>query len=272
MSDSRFEPRAYWENRLRAHPNIHGVGYLNLGQAYNTWLYRVRAAVFDAVVNSTSVRIPTASILDAGSGTGFYLDRWLGLGATDVRGLDLTTVSTSLLRARFPQLPIHTVDLGSEMALEELGLAPATVDLVSCMDVLFHIVDDQRYKQALANISTLLRTGGYLILSDNFLHGPEVRLEHHVSRSLVTVTAMLEGAGFEIIRRRPMLYLMNAPVDSNSRRLARWEGMIRRLTAREPLGWLTGALMYPLERILVATCNESPSTEILLCRRVGHPS
>jgi 2-polyprenyl-3-methyl-5-hydroxy-6-metoxy-1,4-benzoquinol methylase len=268
MSQGEFQPREYWESRLRANPNIHGVGYISLGEAYNSWMYKVRARVFDSAVKQLGLDLTRARVLDAGSGTGFYLDRWLRLGARDVQGADLTETATGLLRSRFPQLVVHTVDMGSTDALDALGVRPGSFDAVSCMDVLFHIVDDARYETALRNVATLLRPGGFFVLSDNCVHGAEIRLEHHVSRSLEHVIAALGRAGLELVQRRPMLYLMNSPVDAPPARRARWERLLGRATAREWQGWITGAVLYPLERWLVARRQESPTTELLVCRRV----
>ena len=37
------------------------------------------------------------------------------------------------------------------------------------MDVLFHIVDDDRYMRALSNLASLLNVGGVLLLSENLV-------------------------------------------------------------------------------------------------------
>src|SRR4029077_13765835 len=86
-------------------------------------------------------------------------------------------------------------------------------DLVSAFDVLFHIVDDRRFVRAIGNIGDLTRSGGHLMLSDNFLHGPTIRGRHQVSRSLAEIDAALAGAGFETAARLPMFFLMNTPID-----------------------------------------------------------
>jgi hypothetical protein len=35
----------------------------------------------------------------------------------------------------------------------------------------------------------------------------------------------------------------------------------------EPFGWALGALLFPVERALVRRLRESPSTELMVCRR-----
>jgi hypothetical protein len=67
-----------------------------------------------------------------------------------------------------------------------------------------------------------------------------------------------------------MFVLMNYPADTTSR-LARWAwtAMVAPAVLGEPLGWALGATLYPLERALVRLKRESPSTELMVCRRIG---
>jgi hypothetical protein len=80
---SPFDNREYWEDRLRRHYSLAGVGYLRLGRRFNEWMYRVRGAVFDRMLDDLAgkagrgARWSGANVLDVGSGTGFYVERWL---------------------------------------------------------------------------------------------------------------------------------------------------------------------------------------------------
>ena len=132
----------------------------------------------------------------------------------------------------------------------------------------FHIVDDQLYDRALANIAKLLKPRGTFVWSDNFVHQPTVRVTHQVSRSLADISSALDRAGLEVVRRVPMFVLMNYPADTTSR-LARWAwtAMVAPAMASDILGGALGALLYPLERRLVASRTESASTELMVCRK-----
>lgn len=68
------ELRDFWENRLEDDWTESGVGYRALGRPFNTWMYRVREEVFLREVGRLGPR--GARVLDAGSGTGFYVDLW----------------------------------------------------------------------------------------------------------------------------------------------------------------------------------------------------
>jgi SAM-dependent methyltransferase len=259
-----FDPRRYWEDRLRRHDSPAGVGYLRLGTAYNTWMYRVRARVFDRV--AAAVARPREAVLDVGAGTGFYVDRWRRLGARRVTGLDLTEIAVSRLRERFPGAEFVRGDIGGPLA--DLPLAPESFDAVSAMDVLFHIVDDAAYARAFHNLAALLRPGGWLLWSDNFVHHAAERVAHQVSRPLAESEAAVHAAGLQVVGRVPMFVLMNYPADTR-RRMARWlwTGMVAPAALLPPLGWLLGAALYPLELQLVGSRRESPTTEIMLCRK-----
>lgn len=262
-----FDPRQYWEERLRRDCDLAGVGYRRLGRFYNAWMYRVRARVFARVVRSLPVDWRHARVLDVGSGTGFYVEQWHRLGVPRVTGVDLTDAAVEALRRGFPEDHFEQLDIGQPLA-SGCSLLATPFDAVSAMDVLFHVVDDAAYAQAFRNLATLLAPGGWLLWSDNFVHHGTERVPHQVSRSLAESTGAVEAAGFEVVRRVPMFVVMNYPADSRSRlaKLA-WTGLVAPAALAEPLGWLVGAALYPLELALVRAMRESPSTEMMVCRK-----
>lgn len=257
-----FDPQAYWEQRLQRF-DLTAVGYSRIGMPYNRWLYRVRAAVFRRLLRGTGVDWRLARVLDVGSGTGFYVGEWLRVGVADLTGSDLSQVSVENLRRAFPDREFVRLDIAAEPPFP-----PESFDAVSAFDVLFHVVDDDGYRRALENISTLLRPGGLFLFSENLVHGPAVRLQHQVSRPVEEIEGLLDSAGFEVLRRRPMFVLMNAPVDSRNPLLrSTWKLREGVLSKWESFGVLLGAALFPLELALVAILHESPSTEIVLCRK-----
>jgi SAM-dependent methyltransferase len=282
-----FDNRRYWEARLGSEFSLASVGYLRLGRRFNQWMYRVRGEVFDRVVaglepgerstvydERAAPRHSTAAspwagreVLDIGPGTGFYVDRWLRMGAR-VTGLDLTEVAVAKLARVFPAARFCRGDIGG--ALGSIPLPPGSYDAASAFDVLFHIVDDAQYARAFRNIATLLKPGGWFLWSDNFLRHGELRVRHQASRPLAESVRLAEAAGFEIVERRPMFVLMNYPADTTSRlwRWA-WTAMVAPAALGEPFGWALGAALYPVERALVRRMRESPSTELMVCRRRG---
>lgn len=263
---SGFNPRGYWETRLAQNPGLAGVGFIGLGRYYNQWLYRVRRYVLTRQVRALPLDLQTATILDVGSGTGFYVDAWKRLGAPRVIGCDITDTSVGELRRRFPSGEFHKVDIGDDLG----PLAGCRFDIVSAFDVLFHIVDDRAFEQAMKNIHSILRPGGLFIFSDNFLHGTTARGVHQVSRSLEDIKRLVDETGFEVLERTPMFFLMNAPLDSQNRlQWTLWNHLTRAVGASELAGFLIGAVLFPFEVACVSLKSESPSTEMLVCRSRG---
>lgn len=288
-----FDSREYWEDRLREHYTLAGVGYLRLGRRYNEWMYRIRGEVFDRVVAGIAngewgmgngsataqppIRPPARpvrpvaywygrDVLDVGSGTGFYVNRWIRLG-TNVVGLDLTDVAVRGLAERFPGARARFLRADIGQSLDAVPLRPASFHAVSAFDVLFHITDDAGYARAFRNISSLLRPGGWLIWSDNFVRSEEVRVEHQANRPLALTLRLLDAAGLEPVARIPMFVLMNYPADARRGWQWAWSAMAAPAMLAEPLGWLLGAALYPLERTLVKRVRESPTTELMVCRK-----
>ena len=240
------------------------MGFIGLGKQYNDWLYRVKKAVFLRKVRSQGLDLPRSTVLDVGSGTGFFVARWKELGVRNVVGVDLADTAVANLRRGFPDVEFHQMDVGSDVQ----GRWHGTFDAVSSFDVLYHIVDDEKYATALGNIYSFLRPGGLFIWSDNFVHDRTLRAERQVSRSLQEIEEVLAETGFEIIERRPLFYLMNTPVDSLNRiRRLIWRLISAAVSRSEIAGLLIGALLYVPERVFTSFLRESPTTEIMICRR-----
>lgn len=261
---ARTDVGSYWEGMHSGATGMAGVGYAGFGDAFNRWMYRVRRHVFLATVRPYLTGLDDPAVLDVGSGTGFYLDRWRELGVRRITGSDLTHAAVDRLRARYPALDLHRLDIGGADAV-----GPARFDIVSAFDVLFHIVDDARYRSAFRNLGALVEPGGLLVFSENFLRGSRRRADPvQVSRSLEEIESLLARNGFEPLVRRRMFYLMNFPADSTNRvHITAWKVLARAIVARNGLGTVAGPLLYPIERVLVARPREGPSTEIMVCRR-----
>ena len=267
MSDTEinedFDPNRYWEQRLTDAYTLGSVGWSGLGESFNHWMYAVRKRVFRRVVGESIVDPSYLRVLDVGSGTGFYLNAWRELGVRDLSGSDLTSTAVTRLRAAFTDIPIHQLDIGGDPE----QLPSERYDVISIMDVLYHVVDDRRYAQALHNLSRLLKPGGQLIFSENCVAQTQAGI-HQVSRSRVEIEGALRDAQLVPVLQRPMFFLMNSPIDSDSRILHRWWSTVVRLSARnEMLGWSLGAAVFPLELALVRLTATGPSSKIIVCRR-----
>jgi len=261
------EDTRYWERRHAADDSLDAVGWTGLGRSFNRWMYAVRRAVFSRAVRATVHPGPGTRVLDIGSGTGFYLDAWRALGAGHVEGSDLAETAAERLRRSHPGLPIHQLDLGGDR--NELPDGP--FDAVSAMDMLFHIMDEDAYARAVANLAVLVRPGGHVVLSENLLRdGRRFVGPVQISRSEDEIVGLLRANGLEPVRRDPMFVLLNGPVDSDNPLLkAWWGGLTRVVSFRDQLGNVLGAVLYPVELLAVRLARRGPSSKLLVCRRTG---
>jgi SAM-dependent methyltransferase len=260
-------PADYWENRLKKNYGLDGTGFIGLGISYNRWMYKIRRQVVIREVRFLGVDCSNASILDVGSGTGFYLEIWKDLGCKKLSGIDITSTAIENLRIKYPQYEFLRADIGDNLD-KSYNLFTTKYDLISSIDVLFHIVEDEQYRRAFKNIYDLLRPGGFFIFSENFLHVDSIRSPYQTSRSLHEIEDILSETGFKILKRIPFFVLMNNPVDTNSQLLRNhWKLTTRCIRKGANLGYIIGAFLYPIESILIRLFKEGPSTELMICKK-----
>lgn len=259
----KFDAKNYWEKRLQGNYDLHGVGLIEWGEQFNLWLYRIRRRFFLKTIQQHGVE--QGKVLDIGSGTGFYLECWRDLGREDIHGMDLTDVAVQKLRKKFADMTIHCGDIG-EHPIEAMD---HTFDAISCMDVLFHIVDDEHYAKAFQNIASMLKDEGLFIFSDSWLKGDDIRGTHIVHRSRTFVAKLLEQAGFDVVEVHPMFILMNAPVDSHHPILRAWWWCLYQVSARfHRVAGILAAMLYPLEIMLLKLASsDGPTTKVIVCRK-----
>jgi SAM-dependent methyltransferase len=260
-----FNPTEYWQERLSADYSLGSVGWITLGRSFNKWSYAVRGRIFTRVARRAVPAPEHASVLDVGSGTGFYLDLWQRLRVGQITGSDLTPVAVEHLAGLYPTATIQKVDIGDD----EIPLPAGAFDAISIMDVLYHLVDDARYVQALSNLAGLLKPDGVLLLTENLV-SRQTRIVHQVIRSRDWILSALGEAGLDVIHEQPAFFLMNTPVNSDSRLLHKWWDTVSKLVGRhEAIGWTMGAALFPIELGLtrLAAGRRSPSSTLLVCRR-----
>lgn len=258
-----FNPQDYWEKRLEKSFNLNGVGDIGLGVNYNNCLYAIRKFAFHKLMKRTKLNFSSTKVMDIGSGTGFYIERWKELNVKSIHGTDITNVVVNNLGKQFPYATFSQLDIG-----EKVDKLNPTYDFISAFDVLFHIVDDNRFEQAIANIHGLLNDKGYFVISDNFVHGETKRLEHQVIRSYEFMTKTIEDAGFKEVQSIPMFVLMNDPVDTKNRFIKKLFWLITKNVSKgESMGKFVGDVLMPIEKILISCKHESPSTEIKLYQK-----
>jgi SAM-dependent methyltransferase len=200
------------------------------------WWYRGRRSVVLAQIGRLGLPA-RARLLDAGCGSGRTLDDLARFGAA--YGVDSSAGAVAATRGRGHR----RVRLGS---LEALPYPDATFDVVTCLDVLEHLPNDEL---ALAELRRVTTPGGHLILTVpayQALWSVHDEANHHYRRyRRGTLRPAVMGAGWEIVRDsyfNSTLLLPAALV-----RLARnlWRGSGERSELTYTPTWLDPVLALP---------------------------
>jgi SAM-dependent methyltransferase len=247
-SDSGYQPKSFWEERLGSHLDISGTGEPGLSIDYNRACYRLREQVLSRELERAGVKLTGARVLDVGSGVGFFIDFYLRRGS-QVRGVELTEVGVKYLQGRFPgvefiQGDVVDVDVG------------AGYDVVNAFDVLYHIVEDDRWEAALVRLARALAPGGTLVLTDALSALRRELAAHNVMRDRGRYAETLSREGVQILGEAPTHYLLN-------RELGVWRKLNR-----------FPSLLYAVDSVLLRLSLPSPepANRLLVARRPAAPT
>jgi 2-polyprenyl-3-methyl-5-hydroxy-6-metoxy-1,4-benzoquinol methylase len=199
-----YDPEEYWENRILARPNLQATGHHKFDLNYNSWMYQTQMDCLDELIQRWGIRVNGKQVLDIGSGTGFFIDYYINREAGSVTGVDITKASIEYLREKYPESTFRIADISdSAIAIKK------DFDIISAMGILYHIVEDKRFEQALINISGLLRPGGYLFITDSFNKSLLPSAQHARLRALEDYIPILESAQITILEILPLYYYSN---------------------------------------------------------------
>lgn len=263
-----FDATAYWNKRYGT-IDMTKSGHIDLPAEYNTWLYRRKQYVVASAVASVGSSLKGAKLLEVAAGSGAWMKFWATCGVADYFGIDLSERAIEALKRQFPEKRFLQRDLNDP------GL-PAAVgthyDCVTAIDVLYHVTDDGKFRAVVNDLAAVLKSGGLLIVHDQFLHGTALDHGQYIRwRTLAEYEEVLRSAGFEILYRRPTFFFMIQTVDFTGAPAklmnTLWNRITYPLIAHLPR--LSGAVGYVLDSLVCAALREGPSMEVMICRKRG---
>ncbi|MYW44847.1 methyltransferase domain-containing protein [Streptomyces sp. SID161] len=134
-------------------------------------------------------------VLDAGCGKGYFA-RALARCGHRVDAFDASEEALDRARAAGGG-PRYT-----RARLEEWR-SPWPYDIVLCVDVLFHLLDDTEWAAALRNLASLVRLTGRLIVTDEDTAVPRARGDYILHRPTAAYRSVLEPLGLRHTEFRP---------------------------------------------------------------------
>ncbi|MBI2624666.1 class I SAM-dependent methyltransferase [Candidatus Parcubacteria bacterium] len=165
------------------------------------WWYVGRRYVFDRLLKRFLHPTTEARVVDIGCGTGGNFSM-LGQFGT-VLGLDISDKALEFCRRTGAR------NVALMRGVYDTGLGTGSVDLVTMFDVLEHFDDDLR---ALAEISRILKPGGYTLISvpafKTLWSELDEALHHRRRYKRRELEMKLEKAGFEIVKSSYLFFFV----------------------------------------------------------------
>jgi len=262
----KYNPEDFWERRYERF-DISSSGHIDLPHDYNIWLYKMKASKIAKAIHGEKEGVEDKNILELGCGTGAYLDLWKKLGLRTVTGVDISPSSANILNQKFSEWNFHCHDISAASLLDILGRKK--YDVVTAIGVLVHIVDDEKMKWALENISNLVTNDGLVLISDYTLSGDQPSVDHGYMkfRNFEEFKGNLNQVGLKFVSTLPFYYFMIAPFDTPSiiERifLEKSHFFFRKFIRKFPK--LAGRFLYSLDKIITPLLANGPSEELFVC-------
>jgi 2-polyprenyl-3-methyl-5-hydroxy-6-metoxy-1,4-benzoquinol methylase len=276
VQEKKFDALGYWEQRLRVHPGISGVGYLGRSPQFIEQQYRSRKQRLRLALKAYGLAdLAGRSVLDVGSGTGIWLDFWHQYGAEKVVGLDFAQASVDKLTVQFPDDLIVRAD----MSEKSLPLSDTMrFDVISAFDVLLHIVDPDGFRRAIANLARHCAPGGWLIISDPIIQGrgyvpPHNYAEYSIVRPLAEYRDILTANGFVIDSVQAATVLQSNPLEASNRLnflvLSTWWKATGLWGRSGILSRLLGPMVMKGDQIACRRCRNgnAPGAKVIFARK-----
>ena len=270
-----YQPDEYWKQRVGDASQLAAVGQSGLG-AYNSIAYGFRRRAILKAVSQLNRPLSAVRLFEAGFGTGYYLQLWQSLGIHQVMAMDISPAAVRRAQALFPEFEVLCGDIVQPSGHD------GDFDVVTAIDVLYHITDDGSWSQALRNLSRMVRSGGHLVLTDKFPpHEPYQSFAHVRRRPYDWYARELAESGLRVTATYPVFIFMDDPLPCGRPRwlaklsLLQWRaltGPIRKLgrwpRARDAAAVVAAAFQYPIERIATRLLSRGPNLEMVVAERI----
>jgi SAM-dependent methyltransferase len=275
-ADGTYDPTRYW-GELHRRSDLSAVGQAALPPAINDWLYRILEGNLRRFLRRHKVAVDPGRqvVFDVGIGTGYWVRFWRSLGYARVDGCDLVPEAVGRADAEARAQGVVARFVVADVS-DPAQLPAERYDLVSCMNVLLHVVDDATFERALGGIARLVGPGGVLLLAEPILLDPGYELpfdptRHSRARPLERYRGPLEVAGLRLVDLRAGTVLANNPIEAGSpaafARYTRWWRSVARRTKANPRSarWI-GPLLLVADRLAMRT-RAASTTKFALFRR-----
>lgn len=178
----------YWRDRHKQKLGLlSAVGQRTYSDKANFYIYKLVKDQYGKLLRK--INLPKGSkILDAGCGLGLFTEFLISKGF-EVDACDISSNALAYLKKRNPDVkticrPLFLLSNDKQY------------DCIHCFDVLYHILDDEKYELSLKKFSKIATK--YIILHERFLNRKPFVVSKHIKfRSYTQLKNKLKQLGFE---------------------------------------------------------------------------
>lgn len=245
MKATDFDATQYWRSRHARYGGLAATGTLGGALPWQHWLYKGKLRAYGRMFARIGFGLKGKRALNFGCGAGYFEDHWERLGAAATAGIDIVPEAIAELQAAHPERKYVCGDLARNPALiDQWG----SFDLVTAIDVVYHILDDADVETIFTALAARLAPQGYFLVTDalrDLQPAPHVRF-----RSQRQLAELLRAAGMRIVTREPVFVTQNRP------------SIFARLTPR-----LAGSACYYADALLTRMPRVGANNWALLCAK-----
>lgn len=154
-----YDASTYWHDRFSKYGlSFKGAGHEGLTEEENKRLYKQARDVFIDTLQKENLDFSNLRILEIGCGNGFYTKLLYDLGIKDYVGIDITDVLFPELKRNFPEFKFIKKDITKDRIEDKF-------DLILMIDIIEHIVTEDKFTSALDNVKNCLSNNGLFFIS-----------------------------------------------------------------------------------------------------------
>jgi len=159
-TEGDYDAMRYWDDRFaRYGASLRAVGDEGLSEERNASQYAQAAEVFENVLRQVHRGdFSQSRVLEIGPGSGFYTALLWNWGVRRYLGVDITDRFFPLLQQQHPGFDFLRADVTQDPL-------PGAFDLVIMIDVIEHIVTEEKLERALRSLDAALVPGGLLVIA-----------------------------------------------------------------------------------------------------------
>jgi 2-polyprenyl-3-methyl-5-hydroxy-6-metoxy-1,4-benzoquinol methylase len=166
------------------------VGHVGLSEAQNAADYVAKISNIIGSLERHIGPVKGQSVFDAGCGIGVITSAFANRGAS-MTGVDFSPNAIARARNAVPEATFEVCELDTIDA-EHI------YDAVICVDVLFHVVDDAKWKEAIRRLLRAAKSGSPILIQEEFID-TNTPASHVRWRTLAHYEATFSSLGAKII-------------------------------------------------------------------------